>query len=261
MDNATPPLTATLYEHPLNEGARTLLRLEHLFNQATHHLQQPISWDGHNTVAAIDQILNLSERIDIKKELCKELERHNNKLQPLKMLPDLDQDKLRSYLDELKQAHHALQNLGCRIGENLRNDEFLNAIRQRLAIPGGCCSFDLPAYHYWLSQPPADREAQLHRWLSNFQAIYQALYLCLKLTRQSAEPKAVIARRGFLQTTFSSQTRCQMLRVFLPANSGRYPEISGNKHRMSIRFFRANGTKRPLLIEQDVAFEMACCML
>ncbi len=29
------------------------------------------------------------------------------------------------------------------------------AIKQRTAIPGGVCEFDLPAYHWWLHQDPA----------------------------------------------------------------------------------------------------------
>jgi cell division protein ZapD len=35
----------------------------------------------------------------------------------------------------------------------LREDRLIGLVRQRLSIPGGCCSFDLPTLHMWLHMP------------------------------------------------------------------------------------------------------------
>ena len=48
-----------------------------------------------------------------------------------------------------------------RVGSHLRDNEWLMAIKQRTAIPGGVCEFDLPAYHWWLNQDPGPRRNDL----------------------------------------------------------------------------------------------------
>ena len=45
------------------------------------------------------------------------------------------------------------------------------AIKQRAAIPGGVCEFDLPVYHYWLNKEPAARQHDLAGWIEPFDAI------------------------------------------------------------------------------------------
>ncbi len=49
-----------------------------------------------------------------------------------------------------------------RIGQFLREDRPIALVRQRLSIPGGCCSFDLPTLHIWLRLvPQAYRDEQV----------------------------------------------------------------------------------------------------
>ncbi len=40
-------------------------------------------------------------------------------------------------------------------------DRLIALVRQRLSIPGGCCSFDLPTLHIWLHLPQAQRDSQV----------------------------------------------------------------------------------------------------
>jgi cell division protein ZapD len=52
-------------------------------------------------------------------------------------------------------------------GQFLREDRLIGLVRQRLSIPGGCCSFDLPTLHMWLHMPQAQRDAQVNSWLAS----------------------------------------------------------------------------------------------
>jgi cell division protein ZapD len=41
-----------------------------------------------------------------------------------------------------------------KIGQHLRDNDWLMSIKSRASIPGGVCEFDLPSYHYWRHQDP-----------------------------------------------------------------------------------------------------------
>src|ERR1051325_7095184 len=51
-----------------------------------------------------------------------------------------------------------------KIGQYLRENDWLMSIKQRTGIPGGACEFDLPSYHYWLHRPATERTGQLAAW-------------------------------------------------------------------------------------------------
>ena len=53
-----------------------------------------------------------------------------------------------------------------KIGHYLRENEWLMTIKNRAAIPGGVCEFDLPGYHYWRHRDPALRQQDLRGWIA-----------------------------------------------------------------------------------------------
>ena len=62
-----------------------------------------------------------------------------------------------------------------KLGQHLRDNEWLMMIKQRSAIPGGVCEFDLPAYHYWLNRSADERRRDLAAWIEPFAPIAAAL--------------------------------------------------------------------------------------
>ena len=67
-------MSTIVYEQPLNERMRTLLRLEHLFDQTNHALKESSAWDHRRAVSGIIEILSLLERADLKTEFIKEID-------------------------------------------------------------------------------------------------------------------------------------------------------------------------------------------
>ena len=65
----------TVFEQPLNERARSCLRLEHLFRALNKGLEGETEWDSREALCAMIEIGDLLSRTDIKGELIKELER------------------------------------------------------------------------------------------------------------------------------------------------------------------------------------------
>jgi cell division protein ZapD len=250
-----------IYEHPLNERARTFLRLEHLFQQTSYFLDQSDIWDSRAAIRCLLDILSIFSRYELKKEILKELERQAGNLERVRVQPGIDIDMLSQVLDDLEKSTHQIYQLNGQIGKSLRENEFLTAIIQRSSIPGGSCAFDLPQYHFWLSQPYAVRENQLKSWFNEFQPIYDAIILLLSLIRGSTRPTQELAKKGFFQRSLDAQSPAQLIQVIIPSDVIYFPEVSGNKHRFNIRFLAAAGVGRPSQITDDLSFFLNTCTL
>lgn len=251
-----------IYEQPLNERIRAFLRLEFLFQQVRHHLGGTSPWDSRAALDSLLDIMSIFGRSDLKTEVMKELERHTANLARLEQNPDVDRVQLGDLLDELDLLIDQLHAYNGPVGAHLKNNEFLSAIQQRSAIPGGTCDFDLPAFHFWVERPAEERLRDLAAWLDNFDVVGRAIKLILRLTRGSNLFHQHTAEAGFFQRALDPNVPCQMVRVALPAGSPYYAEISGGRHRFSVRFMTQPSTnERAVQAAGDVRFELACCII
>jgi cell division protein ZapD len=251
-----------IYEQPLNERVRTFLRLEHLFLVTMHHMQNDNEFDSRASVSGLLNIVDLLSRSDIRADLSKELERHATTLNSLSSNPNVDQNRLKNVLDNILALLDSLKKVSYQPGLCMKQDEFIASIKQRSVIPGGSCNFDLPNYHYWLHKSFDARTSDLRHWQSDLLLIYDSLKLALHMIRSSATPVMEHAVAGFFQKPIESGIACQLIRVSIPSAQQYYPEISGGKHRFTVRFLEQPSTKsRPVQIQEDVDFELHCCIL
>ena len=251
-----------IYEQPLNERMRVLLRLEHLFDQAHRNLQGSSEWDSRAAILALLDLVSIFERTEIKADIIKELDRNNSTLTKLKEVQGVDVGRLEEILNELVVLGKGLVALQGPVGRSLRSSEFLSAILQRTSIPGGTCDFDLPLLHFWLKRPLEQRQAALNQWFEVFEPIPQAVKTVLSLVRQATSMCAKTATGGFYQQSLDTNSiPGQLVRVVLPADSPYYAEISGGKHRFTIRFMEPNYVERPAQTGDDVEFGLSCCTL
>jgi cell division protein ZapD len=173
---------------------------------------------------------------------------------------DVDKARLQTILAELGQASRNLYNSSGKVGASVMESGLFQSISQRSAIPGGSCSFDLPAFHYWLEQGKAEQQRDLQQWTQPFADIRIAIDLILGYIRQSSAPKQEIAQAGFFQLALDSSHPVQLLRVGVPASARCFAEISGGKHRFSIRFMKpSNDENRPSQTQDDIAFTLSRC--
>lgn len=247
-----------IYEYPLNERVRTLLRLEDLYDRLAYFAAQQESRQHEVALATLFEILDVAGRADIKSELLQELDRQKHQLGSLRANPAVSLSALDAALEQVTQSYRQLLNATGRFGQHLRDNEWLMAIKQRAALPGGICEFDAPAYHYWLHRDADDRRADLANWTAPLQPLGAALRLVLKLLRESAHPGAVVARGGAFQQAMAGKVG-YMLRVSIADTLACVPEISANKFALSIRFMTPNTTQRPRQVEHDVAFTLTFC--
>lgn len=258
---ATAP-AVICYEQPLNERTRTFLRLEFLFRQAAHHLGCETDWDSRATLNCILEIVDIFANTNLKSEVIKELERHAGNLKRLDQNPAVDHAQLARLMGHINTHIDAIHDINGQVASDLKNSEFLTSIRQRSAIPGGTCDFDLPAFHYWLQQPHEQRTRDLSSWLGSFDAIGVAIQLILGMTRDSTPLKPALAENGIYQRSLDPNLPCQLVRIEVPASLPFFAELSGGRHRFTARFLQFSAMEgRARQTDQDVEFRLACCVI
>ena len=248
------------YEYPLSERVRTLLRFEDLYERVEYFLAKNDALEHHTALGTIFEILEVASRADLKSDLLQELERQKHTLELLRENPEISEAALDDILWKIDQTSSRLFQASGKIGQELRENDWLMSIKQRTSIPGGVCEFDLPSYHFWLQQNSDQRRQDLNKWLSPFQPIREAVAIVLRLLRESGKHTTLVAYQGVYQQMMAGRV-AQMLRIRLSRNYQCVPEISANKYALNIRFTSNEGGQRPTPVETDVEFELTFCNL
>lgn len=246
------------YDYPLNERVRTMLRLEDLFARAEFFTTQSHALDHHAAVLTLFEILEVSCRADLKTDLLQELERQKQILDALRNNPAISVQALDEILGNISRTAARLHELSGKLGQHVRDNEWLMSVKQRTTIPGGVCEFDLPSYHFWLSQQEESRRRDLREWLAPLVPIQDGLRLVLQLLRDSGKTTRHTASHGAFQQMLAGRI-AQMIRVTMHTDLPCFPEISANKYAINIRFTALGGTQKPRVCEQDVEFDLTLC--
>ncbi|MCE9550091.1 MAG: cell division protein ZapD [Betaproteobacteria bacterium] len=248
------------YDFPLNERMRTLLRLEDLYAKLLCFIERSSATDHQAALGVLFEVLEVASRSDLKSELLQELERQKKQLSALHNNPEISEQALDSVLDEIESASSGVLLMSGKVGQHLRENEWLMGIKQRACIPGGTCEFDLPSYHHWLHQDAMLRRNYLMACLTPMLPIRDALAIILKLLRESGKAYHYIAQQGNFQQMPSGRV-AQMLRISLDKSLPCVPEVGANKYMLNIRFIAADYVAKSALYNQPVAFNLTFCSL
>jgi len=237
------------------------MRLELLFQQLDHFMAGKTVFDKRAAVSTLLDILMIFSRNDLKSELLKELDKHANFLKQIASKQSVDTEKLNNLLNNLEDVSKKLYETNGKIGINVMESDLFQSISQRNAIPGGTCSFDLPAFHYWLEQNNEIQSSELSEWIQPFMSIQAAINLILDFIRQSGIPTEEMAEAGFFQLSLNKSQPFQLLRIAVDSTLPCFAEISGGKHRFTIRFMSPSAdNRRPAQINQEISFRLTRCV-
>ena len=249
------------YEFPLSERIRVFIRLEQLFKQFSHFLTGQAVADKRAAINVLLDIALILRRNDLKSEILKELERHTKVLNKIASNKAVDTEKLDQILEQLSRTSKSLYSNSAKLSANIMQNELLQSIAQRTSIPGGTCSFDLPEYHYWLEQDESVKLKDLEYWISPFTDIQTAIDLILGFIRFSNSPVQEVAEAGFFQKVLDQSQPFQLIKVTLASSIPCYAEISGGKHRCTIRFMSPGiDNQRPAQSPDNIPFALTCCL-
>jgi cell division protein ZapD len=248
-----------LYEYPFNERIRTYLRLEHLFNRLGELSSRESALDHHYALTTIFEVMDVGSRADLKSDVMKDLEKQKQVFNSYRGNPAIAEGVLDDVIGQLEHCFTALNNLAGKAGQSLTENDWLMSVRSRMGIPGGTCEFDLPAYYAWQKSPSSRRQFDLGRWSEPLTPLANAIYLLLKILRESGSAQKMIATGGQFQQNLPQGKPYQLLRMRIDSSLDLIPEISGNRLIVMIRLMRQDNEERLHPCAEDAAFELTLC--
>lgn len=221
------------YEFPLTEFIRTALKIDRLgqfFKQPNNNDSEE---DIRNLIMRTLELYSIISRAELKNELIKEVDKRVLKLDRLKHIPEINQSVLQETIASLKSALRELK--------SIPTDSYskplpylIDAVKQRQSVPGGQFEFDLPGYQFWLESSANSCKSQIDDTLFNLAPVTKTISLLLDLIRNSSTSTTETATNGTFKVANSSDS--ELIIIQLDKESDYYPEISGGKHRIFIRF-------------------------
>lgn len=249
-----------LYEYPLNEGLRALLRLEDVLDRFEHFRRGETGHDHAQAVALMFDLVDLFSRTDCRGELLGHLDRQRRALGAYRDSPDVSGEALERMLLELYRAHEQVNAASTHPAQNIRDNEWLMAVRSRILIAGGAADYEMPSFWAWQNRPPDRRRADLDNWLKPFAPLSAALRLVLRLLRESGKPIALEANDGSCQHSLGGRA-FQMAQLRIDPKFNAVPEISANKYLLWIRFHDYDDRARSHASTRRIPFELTLCSL
>ena len=248
------------YEQPLSERMRTFLRLEYLYEQLLFHIERESQWASRAAVTSLLDIIAILGRGDLRSDIIKELERQIYIFDRYQDISNVDAERLARVLRNLHTLRQELNVVGPQYLQSVRESEFLNAVKHRSTIPGGTCEFDLPDYSHWLRKPYDQRLTDIKEWTKNLRPLCASIAELLWLLRKSGQSFDQVAISGSFQYALRQNMTVGLIRVTMAPGSPYYPEISGSRHRFTVRFMEwSDASLRAVQTNHNVEFKLTIC--
>ncbi len=235
-----------IYEFPLHEGVRRLLRVEMLFDQVQAYNQFDSEHCSISALSALVDLVEVVSKNNLRLEMIKQLER----IQYKDEIAESQQQEIKALLQDLVFG-------SARVFDEIKENIFLNVIRQRLKVMGGIGNFDLPSLHHWLRLPHSTRSEHLGYWFDVLRPTKDALDYVLKLIRSIQTNHECGFKQGLFYKTVKFDA--ELIRLDL-TDAMIYPEFSGNKQQISIRLMEQSSPFEPVSqIKEDLMLTIELC--
>jgi len=240
------------FEYPLTEKSRSYLRFESLFIQIKQSISLDNDSEAVNYFKSLFELVELSDRSDIRHDLIKDLRAMSEEMQTWLSSDQADIEAIKELMLEIRDLISALLVMSKQL-KFFKDSRFLTSLKQRFFIPGGCCNFDLPQFHFWMAQSIQAKKIDAKEWFEYFAVLERALFLFLKIKRHQGIKSCQEAKNGFFQGEVE-----QALFIIIKVDPSLqvYPMISGHKHRYSVRFMNANAENSQA---ENIEFEQTFC--
>lgn len=254
--------TGILYEFPLRDATRLLLRLEVLDEQLKHARDYRGRERNRFAAHAVLSALDLVFREDLRAQLLQQIYYLQRNYEILRAREDIHQEGLKAVLAELEEFRDELAQLKANEVRTLRFDPLISALRQRDSVTDAAMAVDLPMYQWWLSAGPDRRSEDIQRWTEAFRPLMNANRRFLELLRQRGEYRECSASRGGFTASVTHGHELWMVRVAVPDDAPCFPQVSGTSEssKIHVRFFRTpSGKEASEPYAADFPFRLAVC--
>ncbi len=223
------------YTFPMNKSVRLFMRYQHLMERFNDSRILSTREGSSTAILTLIELYELTSRGDLKADLLREVEKiHIGQSKPG------DNGSINAETtEELKRISELIQQLRGQLGAHLKDHDFINAIRQKHAIPGGLNAFDLPIYQYWMNLSFEKKHDRLDNWGALYIQFSEAINRYLSVIHGTQGCSEEIAESGFYAKTLDTRRNYHLLSIDMPAESTVYPEPSLGRHRITLRFMES----------------------
>ena len=173
-------------------------------------------------------------------------------------MPDADNEMVSNLLEDLNAIKEKMIQLGTGYLNPLRDDDYISALLHRHTLPGGKAEFDMPRYKFWLEADSKTVNDDLNEWINVIKPICAGIERLMGIIRESSEPIGTVASSGQYNHQIGKTAQISLIRVFLD-NTNVYPEISGGRHMIAIRFLERNDEGQFKQTEENIDFKLSLC--
>lgn len=259
-----PHQKPVIYEQPLNERIRMLLRFEaysEMLRISRGSVGDHLTSACQYLTSTLD-ILNLIDRVDLRAEILKEIDRISLLLKKWVKYPEVDAYQLEVISNNLQQHYQVLKEVKLSKIHHLRNDELLHAMRQKYAVNGNLSVMEFPELKFWLSRPISLINERFSSWVNSYNYLIEPIDYILDVIRGVGEFKQQSCSNGNYVQNIDIGGTPQLLRVCIDDGLNVFPETSGSKHRISVRFLTINeNLSKPITYNAELSFKISVCII
>ena len=234
------------------------MRIEFLFKRLNDFSGSKNHWKIRTTIHTLLEIYTILARTDVRREVLADLDRYIIQMQRFQSIPDADNEMATNLLDDLNAIKEKMMQLGTGYLQPLRDDDYISALLHRHTLPGGKAEFDMPRYKFWLEGDQKTVKEDLSRWINVIKPICGGIEKLMWIIRESSEPIRTAATSGQYNHQIGKTAQISLIRVFLD-NASVYPEISGGRHMIAIRFLERNKEGQFVQTEENIEFKLSLC--
>jgi len=248
-----------IYELPLNERLRTFMRIEFLYSRLKYFSSNlDDDWSTRTVIHTLLEIYSILSRTDVRREVLADLDRYMIQMERFQSAPDADNNMVNDVLEDLELIKKQALEIGTDYLLMLREDEFIASLLHRHTLPGGKAEFDLPKYKFFLESDKENVSLQINSWIDVIRPICEGIDKLMWIIRESNEPIATVAVGGQYNHQIERRTQISLVRIITDGINV-YPEISGGRHLIAVRFYNQNKEGKYLQFEDNVEFKISLC--
>ena len=248
-----------IYELPLNERLRTFMRIEFLNNRLKYALEKDDTWTIRASVNTLLEIYSILSRTDVRREVLFDLDRYIFQMTQYQDSSRVNQERAIEIHEKLDSLKNDVDQVGTGYLSQIRDIEFVGSLLHRHTLPGGRAEFDMPKYKFWLDSGLTRTRRDLKEWVGVVKPVCDSIDQILWLLRESTEAISTVAINGLYNHQIERNSQISLVRIFLSKNNV-FPEISGGKHLISIRFLNwAKTDKKTTQENKNIRFKISLC--
>lgn len=251
-----------VYEQPVAENIRNFLKCEYLHEKINSSLSLESIWSIKSSISALLEMSDFSQRINLKVELLKELEKMSFTLRKLNKNNEIELSKFDTYKNEIDRCLINLNDINDNPSKTILDNDFLMLIKSKLHIPAGDNFFDMPSYLNFLTSKKNHIIENINIWSSPFSVFFDSSKLVLDYKRRSSKFEKCRSNKSYFEKKLDKNARIDLVRIKIEKDMNIYPDISVNRQNVNAVFKTAFGDNRiARTIVDDIEFELSLSIL